>query len=132
MKTISEKTCLVINDNMVITLNGDVVPEEISGSANSCTKGIDEVVDMTLVHTYYIKTKKMVWEKKNNDKWLLKVNSKISVELANYCGSWTIWLNKNEKVKISALHGLCDDIVDAKTEGLKIAQKILEEEKENG
>mgnify|MGYP007061203999 CR=1 FL=1 len=63
---------------------------------------------------------------------MLKVNSKISVELANYCGSWTIWLNKNEKVKISALHGLCDDIVDAKTEGLKIAQKILEEEKENG
>lgn len=54
MKTISEKTCLVINDNMVITLNGDVVPEEISGSANSYTKGIDEVVDMTLVHTYYI------------------------------------------------------------------------------
>ena len=54
MKTISEKTCLVINDNLVITLSGDVIPEEISGSANSYTKGVDEVVDMTLVHTYYI------------------------------------------------------------------------------
>lgn len=54
MKIISEKTCFVINDNLVITLNGDVVPEEIFGSANSYTKGIDEVVDMILVHTYYI------------------------------------------------------------------------------
>ena len=71
---------------------------------------------------------KLVW-KKNNDKWLLKVNSKITIELANYCGYWSIWLNKNDKVKISALHGLYDDIVDAKAEGLKVAQKILEEEK---
>lgn len=51
LKPILEKTCIVYNDS-VLTFDGNIKPSDNQNCV--IEQGIDEVVDMTLVHTYYI------------------------------------------------------------------------------
>lgn len=71
--------------------------------------------------------KELKWRRnKEEGGWELKVNNRITIELDNCYGVWSVWLVESDGVTSLKVGDCYDYIKDAKEKGLKIAKAIVE------